>query len=72
MAILSNINSSGNQQGQRLASWMRSISPRRAGILVLTLALLLTAVSYTLHSTWKYLCGAPQQELSKRSVSNGT
>jgi len=54
MTTLSNSRSSSSLQGRSVPGWMRSISLRVAGIMVLVLALLFTIVSYTLHMMLNY------------------
>jgi acetyl esterase/lipase len=54
MTTSSASHSSRSLQGRGVPGWMRSISLRMAGIMVLILALLFTIVSYTLHAMLNY------------------
>ena len=45
---------SRNGQGSGVPGWVRSISPRRAGIIVILLAILFTIVSYILQASLNY------------------
>jgi len=57
--------SSRSLQGRGVPGWMRSISLRRVGIMVLILAFLFTIVSYTLHTMLNY----PEILLDKASFA---
>src|SRR6266700_3213858 len=65
MTTLSTSRSSRSLQGRGVPGWMRSISLRRVGIMVLILALLFTIVSYTLHAMLNY----PEILLDKASFA---
>src|SRR5258708_19066371 len=56
---------SSKSKGRGVPGWMRSISLRRVGIMVLILALLFTIVSYTLHAVLNY----PEILLDKASFA---
>lgn len=57
---------SNGKQGRDVPGWMRSISPRRAGITVLILALLFAITSYILQSKLNY----PEILIDKASFAN--
>jgi monoterpene epsilon-lactone hydrolase len=65
MTTSSTSHSSRSLQGRGVPGWMRSISLRRVGIMVLILALLFTIVSYTLHAILNY----PEILLDKASFA---
>ena len=56
---------SRNGQGPSVPCWVRSISPRRAGIIIVLLAILYTIVSYTLQASLNY----PAILLDKASIA---